>query len=57
MKNIIFNEIKKILECDFALENPKDKNLAHFATPLAFSLAKELRKSPISIANELAAKF
>ncbi|HEB7534618.1 TPA: arginine--tRNA ligase [Campylobacter coli] len=57
MKNIIFNEIKKILECDFALENPKDKNLAHFATPLAFSLAKELKKSPIAIANDLALKF
>ncbi|EKK1440262.1 arginine--tRNA ligase, partial [Campylobacter jejuni] len=54
MKSIIFNEIKKILECDFALENPKDKNLAHFATPLAFSLAKELKKSPMLIASDLA---
>lgn len=57
MKSIIFNEIKKILECDFALENPKDKNLAHFATPLAFSLAKELKKSPMLIASDLASKF
>ncbi|HAA1814144.1 TPA_asm: arginine--tRNA ligase, partial [Campylobacter jejuni] len=57
MKSIIFNEIKKILECDFTLENPKDKNLAHFATPLAFSLAKELKKSPMLIASDLASKF
>ncbi|MBM0636695.1 arginine--tRNA ligase [Campylobacter sp. VicNov18] len=57
MKSIVFNEIKKILECDFVLENPKDKNLAHFATPLAFSLAKELKKSPVLIANDLASKF
>lgn len=57
MKNIIFNEIKKVLECDFILENPKDKNLAHFASPLAFSLAKELKKSPMIIAGDLAMKF
>lgn len=57
LKSIIFNEIKKILECDFALENPKDKNLAHFATPLAFSLAKGLKKSPMLIASDLASKF
>ncbi len=57
MRSIIFHEIKKILECDFLLENPKDKNLAHFATPLAFSLAKELKKSPIDIADELVIKF
>lgn len=57
MKSIIFNEIKKVLGCDFILENPKDKNLAHFATPLAFSLAKELKKSPMIIANDLAQKF
>ncbi|MBK1964809.1 arginine--tRNA ligase [Campylobacter novaezeelandiae] len=57
MKNIIFKEIFKILEQDFILENPKDKNLAHFATPLAFSLAKTLKKNPMLIATELALKF
>ncbi|MCH5336939.1 MAG: arginine--tRNA ligase [Campylobacter sp.] len=57
MKELIFDEIKKVLKQDFVLENPKDKNLAHFATPLAFSLAKELKKAPMLIAQELADKF
>lgn len=57
MKSIIFNEVKKILDCDFVLENPKNKDLAHFSTPLAFSLAKVLKKSPAVIASDLALKF
>lgn len=57
MKNIVYEEIKKVLGCDFVLENPKDKKLAHFSTPLAFSLAKELKKSPMMIASDLALKF
>lgn len=57
MRNIVYKELKKILDCDFVLENPKDKNLAHFATPLAFSLAKELKQAPMAIAQELADKF
>jgi len=48
--------ISKVLEREFVLEKPKDKNLAHYATPL-FSLAKELRKSPAMIASEFADKF
>ena len=39
------------------LEKPKDRSLGHFATPIAFSLAKELRKSPMVIADELASSF
>ena len=57
MKSVIYSEIQRVLERDFVLENPKDKNLAHFATPLAFSLAKELKKSPVLIASDLALKF
>lgn len=57
MKDIIFDKIKEILKKDFVLEKPKDKNLAHYATPLAFSLAKEFRKSPKLIADELALEF
>lgn len=57
MKSIVIDEIKKYIDGDFILEKPKDKNLAHYATPLAFSLAKQLKKSPVAIANELAAKF
>ncbi|MCP4971225.1 MAG: arginine--tRNA ligase [Arcobacter sp.] len=57
MQNIVKNHIEKILEADVVLEKPKDISLGHFATPVAFSLAKELRKSPMIIANELASKF
>ena len=39
------------------LEKPKDRSFGHFATPIAFSLAKELRKSPMIIAEELASSF
>lgn len=53
MKNIIKKEIENFIKKDFVLEKPKDKNLAHFATPLAFSLAKELKKSPKIIAEEI----
>ncbi|MCX2683850.1 arginine--tRNA ligase [Campylobacter sp. MIT 21-1685] len=56
MKNDIYKQLSKVLGRDFILENPKDKNLAHFATPLAFSLAKEIKKSPILIAQELVFK-
>jgi arginyl-tRNA synthetase len=42
---------------DVVLEKPKDRSFGHFATPIAFSLAKELRKSPMIIAEELASSF
>jgi arginyl-tRNA synthetase len=42
---------------EVVLEKPKDKSFGHFATPIAFSLAKELRKSPMVIAEELANSF
>ena len=57
MKNLVLNEIFKILSREVALEKPKDKSLAHYASPEAFTLAKELRKAPKLIAEELAAKF
>lgn len=57
MKQQIYDEIYKILARDFVLESPKDKNLAHFACPLAFTLAKELKCSPVQIAQQLADKF
>ncbi|WP_419763780.1 MAG: arginine--tRNA ligase [Arcobacter sp.] len=50
--------IEKILEIqNLVLEKPKDISLGHYATPVAFSLAKELRKNPMLIAQELADKF
>ena len=57
MKAQVYKLIKNKLQRDFVLESPKDKNLAHFASPLAFSLAKELKKNPNIIASELALLF
>lgn len=57
MKQVVVNEIEKLLSRSVVIEKPKDKNLAHYATPLAFSLAKEFKKSPAIIANELVLKF
>lgn len=57
LKTRVYNEIKKVLSCDFVLEKPKDLEFGDYATPIAFSLAKELRKSPIAIAQELEQKF
>jgi arginyl-tRNA synthetase len=42
---------------EVVLEKPRDRSFGHFATPIAFSLAKELRKSPMIIADELASSF
>jgi len=42
---------------EVVLEKPKDRAFGHFATPIAFSLAKELRKSPMLIAEDLASSF
>ncbi|MCI6988142.1 MAG: arginine--tRNA ligase [Campylobacter sp.] len=54
MKNLVKKELSKILNDEFVLESPKDKNLAHYAIPLAFALAKKLKKSPKIIADDLA---
>jgi len=42
---------------EVVLEKPKDRSFGHFSTPIAFSLAKELRKSPMVIAQDLASSF
>lgn len=57
MKNTIKEVIKPIIGEDFILEKPKDVSLGDYATPVAFSLAKVLRKSPMIIADELAEKL
>jgi arginyl-tRNA synthetase len=54
LQNHLKNSFSKYFDYTLLLEKPKDKSLGHFATPLAFSLAKELRKSPMHIANEIA---
>ncbi|MEA3352780.1 MAG: arginine--tRNA ligase [Campylobacterota bacterium] len=57
MQNIVKKHIEDTLQRTIVLEKPKDITLGHFATPLAFSLAKELRKNPMMIAQELAQQF
>jgi arginyl-tRNA synthetase len=49
--------LREQFDRDVILEKPKDRSFGHFATPVAFSLAKELRKSPMVIAEELASSF
>ena len=57
MKQKVTTLLQQKLERDVVLEKPKDRSFGHFATPIAFSLAKELRKSPMIIAEELASSF
>lgn len=40
-----------------ALESPKDKAHGDYATPVAMALAKKLKKSPLSIAQEITGKL
>ncbi len=57
MKKKVSNILKECIQKDVILEKPKDISFGHFATPVAFSLAKEFRKSPIIIAEELSRKL
>jgi arginyl-tRNA synthetase len=49
IKQILQNKIQQ----EIILEVPKKRELGDFATPIAFSLAKKLKKSPIKIAEDL----
>ncbi len=49
--------IEKIIQKDIILEKPKDISFGHYATPAAFALAKEEKKNPMVIAEELALRF
>jgi arginyl-tRNA synthetase len=57
LKQKVLQHLQEQIEKDIVLEKPKDRSFGHFATPIAFSLAKELRKSPMLIADELASSF
>jgi arginyl-tRNA synthetase len=57
LKKRVIQAIQNELQREFILEKPKDLSFGHYATPIAFSLAKELRKSPMVIADELCQKF
>jgi len=55
--SIVKSAIEDIIGRSVVLEKPKDSTLGHFATTVAFVLAKELRKSPMVIADELSQKL
>ncbi|MBD3806560.1 arginine--tRNA ligase [Sulfuricurvum sp.] len=57
MKQRVSALLRDKFNCDVILEKPKDRSFGHFATPIAFSLAKEFRKSPTAIAEEIATSF
>ncbi len=57
MKQRVAEILRETLNREVVLEKPRDRSFGHFATPIAFSLAKELRKSPMVIADELASSF
>lgn len=57
MKKSVIRAIKEKLQREFVLEKPTNLSFGHYATPIAFSLAKELKKSPIAIAEEICTQF
>ncbi|KIM12713.1 MAG: arginyl-tRNA synthetase [Sulfuricurvum sp. PC08-66] len=57
MKDKVTSLLRHHIEGDIVLEKPKERSFGHFATPAAFGLAKILRKSPIVIAQDLAAQL
>lgn len=57
MKQRVSSLLREKFGHDVVLEKPKDRTFGHFSTPIAFSLAKELRKSPMLIAEEIASSF
>ncbi len=57
MQNLISKLISEKIGYKVILEKPKERSFGNFATPIAFSLAKELKKSPKIIAEELSLKI
>ena len=57
MKQRVSTLLRERFGREVVLEKPRDRAFGHFATPIAFSLAKEMRKSPMLIAEELASSF
>jgi len=57
LKKSVIRAIKETLQREFVLEKPANLSFGHYATPIAFSLAKELKKSPIAIAEEICTQF
>jgi len=57
LKHKVYNVLQKHIDRPIVLEKPKDKSFGHYATPIAFSLARELRRNPVQIAEELVQKL
>ncbi len=57
MKQRVLSILQDELDREVVLEKPRNRSFGHYATPIAFSLAKEFRKSPMLIADELASSF
>ncbi len=57
MKRRVHETLSKHIDHAIVLEKPKDRKFGHYATPIAFSLAKTLRRNPMQIADELAQKL
>lgn len=58
MKNTVLLFIKETLKLDsVVLTKPKDPKFGHFATPVAFNIAKEQKRNPVEVAKELAGKL
>ena len=49
MKQRVSALLREKLGREVVLEKPRDRSFGHFATPIAFSLAKELRKETNNI--------
>ncbi len=57
MKKRVLEHLGSKVAHSIVLEKPKSKELGHYATPIAFTLSKELRKNPMQIAEELSNDF
>ena len=49
--------LDEVLGCDVVLERPKNRDFGHFATPVAFVLAKLERRNPKELSEEIAQKL
>lgn len=55
LEHLVYTHILPEQTLQIPLERPKQKDFGHFATPIAFVLAKSLKKAPNIIAQELSA--
>ena len=57
MKQRVLALLNSSIQRNIVLEKPRDRSFGHFATPIAFAMAKELKRSPMIIASELVDLF